>query len=176
MLGQLLQGSTSTQFKKFQHLFHQGDEVGDLFIVKQGLLKAYYITESGKEFVKSFIAEGQLIASLSALLGRGKKCTFNVVALEDCEVRVVPRQQVLALQEGELEALRGLNGVLLDLAQKKEKREYEFLCLSAEERYQSFLNEYPAIASRISQIDIAAYLGITPVALSRIKARRKQCV
>ncbi len=173
MLARFIQNSTSIQYTKSQHLFHQGDEIGDLLFVKKGLLKAYYITESGKEFVKSFIAEGQLIASLSALLGRGR-CTFNVVALEDCEVHMVPRQQVLALQEGGVEALRGLNGVLLDLAQKKEKREYEFLCFSAEERYQSFLKEYPAIASRISQFDIAAYLGITPVALSRIKSRMKQ--
>lgn len=175
MFDKLLKSAKNVSLRGAQHLFHQGDEIGDLFIVKQGLLKAYYITESGKEFVKSFIAEGQLIASLSALLGRGR-CTFSVVALEDCEVRVAPRQQVLVLQEGGVEALRGLNNVLLDLAQKKEKREYEFLCLSAEERYQSFLKEYPEIADRISQVDIAAYLGITPVALSRIKARRKHCV
>ena len=52
---------------------------------------------------------------------------------------------------------------------KKEKREREFLLYNAQERYESFLTSYPNLENRIRQHVIASYLGITPVALSRLK-------
>lgn len=64
-----------------------------------------------------------------------------------------------------------LNEFLLALAMKKEQREYEFLCLSAAERYLLFCQREAELVPRLSQLDIARYLGITPVALSRIRRR-----
>jgi len=55
----------------------------------------------------------------------------------------------------------------------KERREYELLQLSASERYLMFDQEYPGLARRIPQYYVASYLGITPVALSRIVSRLK---
>ncbi|MDF5627306.1 Crp/Fnr family transcriptional regulator, partial [Vibrio parahaemolyticus] len=40
-----------------------------------------------------------------------------------------------------------------------------------EERYQLFCAHYPDLKQRITDSQIAAYLGITPISLSRIKAR-----
>ncbi|MBL4788193.1 MAG: hypothetical protein JKY60_03815, partial [Kordiimonadaceae bacterium] len=64
-----------------------------------------------------------------------------------------------------------MTDLLLSLAMKKERREYELLCLSAEQRYRLLLERQPDLVSKIKQQDIALYLGITPVALSRIKKR-----
>jgi hypothetical protein len=57
--------------------------------------------------------------------------------------------------------------------QRKERREMELLTLTAEERYLSFLREYPTIAAVVRQRDIASFVRVTPVALSRIKSRIK---
>lgn len=62
--------------------------------------------------------------------------------------------------------------MLLKLALKKERREYEFLCLSAEKRYRLLLKNMPDFLEEVTQNDVARYLGITPVALSRIKNRQ----
>jgi hypothetical protein len=43
---------------------------------------------------------------------------------------------------------------------------------SAEERYQSLLNDYPDVIKRVPHKIIASFLGITPVSLSRIRARK----
>lgn len=51
----------------------------------------------------------------------------------------------------------------------KEKREREFLLLSATERYTIFKEEFPGLEHRIKQHHIASYLGISPVSLSRLK-------
>jgi CRP-like cAMP-binding protein len=60
---------------------------------------------------------------------------------------------------------------LLSFGIRKELREYELLCLSAEERYRRLLTNTPALLDKVTQNDIARYLGVTPVGLSRIKTR-----
>jgi CRP-like cAMP-binding protein len=54
---------------------------------------------------------------------------------------------------------------------KKDQREYEFLLLDATQRYQNFLCDYKNLKERIPQYHIAAYLGISPVSLSRLIAK-----
>ena len=56
----------------------------------------------------------------------------------------------------------------------KEQREYEFLQLSAEERYRLVCEQFPSLVQHIPQHQIASYIGITPVALSRIRGRRRR--
>ena len=60
---------------------------------------------------------------------------------------------------------------LLVFAMKKERREKEFLTESAETRYRMLVDQSPGLLDKVRQKDIARYLGITPVALSRIRAR-----
>ncbi|WP_216820596.1 cyclic nucleotide-binding domain-containing protein [Cnuella takakiae] len=44
----------------------------------------------------------------------------------------------------------------------------------AEERYHTFLEIYPHLVNRLSQVQIASYLGITPEFLSRLRNRRSK--
>ena len=69
------------------------------------------------------------------------------------------------------EIANNLIELLLHFSMKKEKREFEFLCLSAEERYCLLAETSPGLLEKVTQNDIARYLGVTPVALSRIKKR-----
>lgn len=50
-------------------------------------------------------------------------------------------------------------------------REYQFLTMNAEQRYLSFLEEFPRASSLISQRQAANYLGLTPVGLNRVVSR-----
>ncbi|MEF1297095.1 Crp/Fnr family transcriptional regulator, partial [Vibrio parahaemolyticus] len=52
-----------------------------------------------------------------------------------------------------------------------ENKERFMLLYSTEERYQLFCNHYTDLEQRITDSQIAAYLGITAISLSRIKAR-----
>ncbi len=151
-------------------LFRQHEPAANLFFIEQGLVKAFYETRDGKEFIKSFIRERQIIGSLQALFA-DRPNSFSVVALEDCVVREIPKAHLLGAADENRELQKLMNEQLLALAMKKEQREYELLCLSAETRYQVFCQREAALADRLTQLDIARYLGITPVALSRIRKR-----
>lgn len=157
-------------FRKGAFLFRQGDFGGNLFFIQSGLVKAYYETLDGKEFVKSFVAEGEFIASMQAMIS-GAPNSFTVLSLEDSVVIDVPKQAVLNLVTNNPGLTDVLNTMLLKLAMKKEQREYELLCMSPEARYLLFCEREARLLERLSQNDIARYLGITPVALSRIRRR-----
>jgi len=159
--------------KKGELLFKQGDIDTSIYVVKSGLLKAYYLTLEGKELVKSFIQEGEFIGSLIAC-NSSQPCTFSLMCLEDCSLLRIPfvEMQEAASRNPELSSF--ISNGLINLAIKKERREYEFLCLSAKDRYTRFKQRTPNLLGRITQNDIARYLGITPVALSRIKRRDNQ--
>jgi hypothetical protein len=48
-----------------------------------------------------------------------------------------------------------------------------YLAKTARQRYDEFLFQYPQIGNRVPDHQIAAYLGITPQSLSRIRSRGK---
>ena len=156
--------------QKGDSLFEQGNWDTSVYVVESGLLKAYYVTLDGKELVKSFIQEGEFIGSLVACR-LAEPCTFSLVCLEDCQLIRIPFADIQEKSAAEPEMAGIVISGLLDLAIKKERREYEFLCLSAPERYRLFTKRTPELVERLTQNDIARYLGITPVALSRIKKR-----
>lgn len=152
------------------HVFRQGDTDGALYFVESGILKAYYLAEDGREQVKSFVSPGTIMGSLTAAYA-GEPNTFSLVCLESSKLVRFPFEDMRKLIRENASIAERITERLLSLAMKKERREYEFLCLSAEERYRLFCERSPELVERVTQQDIALYLGITPVALSRIKKR-----
>lgn len=153
-------------------LIRQGDPAPQLYMICEGLVKMFYITADGKEFVKSFIAEGQFTGSLAAQVDAAES-TFSVVCLEPVKVESIPFKVVQGLIDEDPKILRFFYEFFFALALKKEKREYDFLCQAPQTRYRQFVDENPNLVGRVTQADIARYLGITPVALSRIRGRAK---
>lgn len=152
------------------HVIRQGDVCSDIFILRSGLVKIHYVTREGKEWVKSFVMDRGVFGSRSAQMA-GEGSAFAVVCVEDSEVAAIPYPVFLeaSLKDAQLMEIVFRFNEWLGL--KKERREYDLLCRSAEERYRTFVTRDAELASRLTQVDIARYLGITPIALSRIKRR-----
>lgn len=155
---------------KHSLVFSQGQPDRHLYFVQSGLMKAFYVTEEGNESIKSFITQGDVIGSLSSALDK-KSCTFSLVCLSDCQLLSLPFELLTAESRHDLHLANEVMNLLMQFAMKKERREYEFLCLSAEQRYVSIKENSPQLLSQIKQHDLAKYLGVTAVGLSRIKKR-----
>jgi CRP-like cAMP-binding protein len=151
-------------------VFRTGDPVSHLFVVSTGLVKLTYLREDGSEWIKSFHAEGAFFSSISALAG-AKSAGFSATALESCVVEKLPYRELERRAEGDLSWSRAFRAALVLFAVRKEEREREFLTLNAEQRYRSFATREPALMRRVTQKDLAAYLGVTPVGLNRIAKR-----
>jgi len=154
-------------------IFSQGEIDQSLYILHSGLLKAFYTSADGKEFIKSFIIPGDTIASLvSARSGSG--CTFSLICLEPSTLIKIPFSIIESYSKSDSEIANAMMDMLMDFAMKKERREFELLCLSAEQRFDLLKEKQPIILEKVTQNDIARYLGITPVALSRIRKRMRE--
>jgi CRP-like cAMP-binding protein len=141
-----------------------------LAVVDQGVAKLVYIRDDGAERVKSFIAEGGFFASLAALAPQGR-ASFSAQALTPLQLELLPYDALRDFGDRHLAWQRALRAGLQFYGARKEKRERELLTMSPQARYAAFLAEEPALAARIPLKDLALYLGVTPVALSRIRGR-----
>lgn len=153
---------------KGSHLFTQGDNCSDVFCMRNGLIKLYFMTREGKEWIKSFVADQGIIGSRSSQL-LGIPSPFSALCLEDTRIISFPYAIFEQTCMNDPELSRILFHFSQWLGLKKELREFQLLSLSAGEAYNEFLASYPDLIKRLTQIDIARYLGITPIALSRIK-------
>ena len=155
------------------YVFRQGEDDRAIYAVRSGLLKAYYLSDDGRENIKSFLLEGDTIGSLKGFFGE-EGCSFNLVCLEPSELISIEFDALYNGSRNDLSVANEVVDFLLAFGMKKETREYELLCLPAEERYRRLLASAPSLFDRVTQNDIARYLGITPVGLSRIKKRVNQ--
>ncbi len=155
---------------KGEHIFMQGDADRSLYFVQSGLLKAYYTSKDGKESVKSFLLPNDIIGSLSSAYLK-RSCTFNLICLESTTLKKIPFETLHEYSKNDLGVASDMIELLLLFAMKKEQREFEFLCMSAEERFCRIAEISPTLLEKVTQNDLSRYLGITPVGLSRIKKR-----
>lgn len=160
----------TTGVAKGEYLFRTGDEEHTVFFIANGLIKMVYETREGEEWIKAFASTDMFFASLSALQ-MGGAASFSALALRDTIVERIDYRIIRELAERHIEWQRALTRAFEIYGARKEIRERALLTQSAEERYSRFLLDYPAIAHQISQKDLAGYIRITPVALSRIKRR-----
>ncbi|XYK80050.1 MAG: Crp/Fnr family transcriptional regulator [Labrenzia sp.] len=166
-----LDASVVRRFQADDVLFSAGDRPDVLYFTQSGLVRFFYLTDDGKEFNKNFVAAGSVVTSLSTFLS-GVPSPFFTQALEDTVTIALPMEFVRRQVEADIYWERLLSRSVAMLALKKEQREASFLLQDAGARYEAFLDDFPDLAPRLPQYHIASYLGITPVALSRIRARR----
>ncbi|MGJ4789016.1 Crp/Fnr family transcriptional regulator [Leptospira koniambonensis] len=153
-------------------LIKQGARPTEFAFVFSGVLREYYLTDQGNEYIKSFNFPGDFTGSYFDLLTE-QPSTCNIRAITNCELAVAKFSEFRKLFSQDI-AWERLGRIFAEnLFLKKARREYELLALSAEERYDLLLESRPDIEELIPQYHIASYLGITPVSLSRIRAKRK---
>jgi len=157
-------------YDKGEFLLEHGQRDSGLFLIVKGLVRFVYLSPEGKEYNKSFAAEGEFVGCLLSMLS-AQSCRFSIQALEQCQCLYLSNAKRKQLYQQYPQWERVGRILVEQLALKKEAREAEFLLDSAETRYQRFISQHPQWAERLPQYHIASYLGITDVALSRIRHR-----
>ena len=141
--------------------------------VAKGLFKQYFTTKEGKEYITSFIEPNRMVSDYVALIQNNPSRT-DIVAIEDSILLTIKTQG--ARKQMELNpTLEAIGRCLAEIRYiEKENKEWDFLHLDAKDRYLKFCSERADILGRLSQIEIASYLGISNVSLSRISNNLKK--
>lgn len=140
-----------------------------LYLVEEGILRAYYFKED-KDITAHFAFSREAITAPDSFI-TGRPTRYYLESLEESQAYVVDRYQLERyLQEHpELENLarRFTQAIYLELLQRLES----LMFLSAQERYENLLTRHPQLIRRVSLGHIASYLGISRETLSRIRAK-----
>ncbi len=159
-----------------------------MWLVLNGAI-ASMVTFKGKSHIASYMQQGDVFLNanpreFSELLGLPTNYQFmdsplalsrkRALAKENSIIVGTPIRLLSALAKRHPEWYRFSTVVLLRLVAYHTHREYQFLTMNTEERYLAFLQEYPRLAARMSQREVAQYLGLTPVGLNRVVSRLRQ--
>ncbi len=139
-----------------------------LLYVQQGLLRYYSIDEKGKEHIIQFAPEGWFISDRLSNWHQNKD-DFFIEALEPTTALLLTGDALTALAKRNHDFLELNYQLLNNHVRQLQKRINQLLSYTAEARYLDFIQDYPDIMSRVPQIMVASYLGITPESLSRVR-------
>lgn len=158
------------QFDKGDTVLAAGANSSEFWLIRQGLLRYYYITADGKERNKAFYTDGAFTGAVSAAVNQ-EPSPFTIEALEPSEMLALPVTVLFELMEHNTDILQHHTRRLAEAFVRNEQREAMLLTCNAEERYQWLLQREPEWVERISQFHLASYLGMDAVSLSRIKRK-----
>ncbi|GGH71139.1 CRP-like cAMP-binding protein [Filimonas zeae] len=162
---------TYKEIPKKTTLLAEGQACNQLSYVHSGALRSYCLDESGKESTIMFAMADWWLTDMYCFLNEKPSMTF-IETLEDSVVFSISKLHFDQLFHT-ISGFERFFRILMQNAYTREQlRTIENLTLKAEERYYRFLNKYPQMAGKLTQKQIASYLGITPEFLSNI--RKKQ--
>ncbi len=159
---------TNKTIPRHSMLVTAGARWNRVFYIQKGVIRLFYSDNKGREFNKGFFWEDQLVWPIVPY-ARNNDSLFAIAALEELSVSVCPFTMFHSWLTGHGYWERFALPYVEAFAEQKFLREYEFLTFSATERFQHFCRDYPGLVGRIPDYHIASYIGVTNVALSRIK-------
>lgn len=159
-------------YKTGQLIINQGQLAPKIHFLLKGYVRLLSLSEEGKEFTQSF-ASAPGIAGSTRAMSRQTHSLFSIEALDDVLCLEFEWLSFFEIMKNKPGFLMAYNSLLETLFIKKEEREYSFVQNTAEQRYLKFLAENSHLRDKLPLKMIASHIGITPIALSRIRKKLK---
>ncbi|MBI3557532.1 MAG: Crp/Fnr family transcriptional regulator [Deltaproteobacteria bacterium] len=157
------------RLKKREFFVHAGDPALQVGFVAHGLLESYRSDAAGKDAVKRFCPEGSIAAPYMDLI-LGRASTTHLRALEPTVLLVFNYADWVAAMEKHM-CLQKIGRLIAEHEfVEREERELTLLMKDARERLNDFAERHPGLLERVPANRLAAYLGINPVTLSRLRS------
>ncbi|GAB3654492.1 Crp/Fnr family transcriptional regulator [Echinicola sediminis] len=167
----LLEQGKTVRFSKNQRIISEGRLALSSFIIISGCAKAH-MNLDGKDINFWFGFEGDFLLSYNSKI-LNKPGYESITALENCTLWEVANHTLEELCLQNLEVANWMRKLAETELIKTEKRLINRQTKEAKTRYEELITQYPQVLERISLGNIASYLGINQVSLSRIRSQIK---
>ncbi len=157
-------------FARRDLLIQQDELCTKLFFVVSGSLRAYNLGEDGKEATIMFAVADWWITDMYCFASQ-IPAMLSLEALEDSEVVVLNFDSFESLLHRIPKFERFFRILFQNAYAREQLRVLDAISLTTEERYRSFVIKYPQIVEKVTQRQIASYLGVTPEFLSTVKKK-----
>lgn len=158
-------------YRKRQYILQEGDVCNVFNFVVSGCLRMYKIDEAGTTHIIQFAIENWWISDMGSFYSE-KPSEMSIEAIEDTTVLQIKHDDLLDLYVNAPKFDRLFRVLIEKSLIGMQERLLQTISSDARVRYESFLKQYPQLASRIPNTHIASYLGITPEFLSKIRNER----
>lgn len=158
------------KLKRKDFLLKQGNICRTENFIIKGCLRTYTIDEQGFEHILMFGIENWWVGDLYSFLTQ-TPASFFIDALEDTEILQISKSNLDKLYEHVPKFERFFRLILQNAFIAQQNRINQNLSFTAEQRYLEFIKKYPHLEQRVSQKQVSAFLGITPVFLSMLRRK-----
>jgi CRP-like cAMP-binding protein len=156
--------------KKKTFLLREGEVCNFEGFVVKGLFRVYHIDQNGFEQILYFAIENWWITDIDSFTN-GHPSQLFIEALEDSEVLLITKKD----KEYAYTKLPLIEKLFRVMTQKThvalQRRMIDNLSKTADQRYVDFIEKYPNHYKRLTNLQIAAYLGISHEFLSKIRRK-----
>lgn len=165
----LLEGRvTARNIKRKQMILQEGFVCKHYTFVVSGCFKMYGVDDKGYEHNIQFAAESDWIADIGSFHSQ-KSSKLFIEAVEPSEILQIAQPDLYFLYINIPKLDRIFKVIVENKYVELQNRVLQTFSSTAEQRYLSFLEQYPNLANRLPNTQIASYLGITPEFLSKIR-------
>ncbi len=162
---------TERRVKRRQYILQEGDICKYFVFVVEGCFKMYGVDHSGAEHNLVFTAENDWITDIDSL-HKERPSKLFIEAIEPAIILQISKGDLWYLYTNYPKFDRNFRVIIEDKYIELQNRLLQTFSMTAYERYESFLEQYPSLANRLANTQIASYLGITPEFLSKIRNER----
>jgi CRP-like cAMP-binding protein len=139
--------------------------------VLQGSFRVYVVDDNGQDHTIQMSVEDWWVSDYNSYIFQ-KPATMFVVALEDSVILQLGYEKEQELKSANPKFETFFRVMAERTAAFFQRRIISSLTLTAEERYDDFLEKYPLLVNRMPQYAIASYLGMTTEFLSKIRNKK----
>ncbi len=165
---QISDRATQQKIKRRQLILQEGFTCKHYSFVVKGCFRMYAIDDKGTEHNVQFAAENDWIADIASFHA-GKPSGFCIEAIESSVVIQIEQQDLYFLYLNIPKLDRIFKVIIENKFVELQNRVLQTISSTAQQRYLHFLEQYPHLANRLPNTQIASYLGITPEFLSKIR-------
>ena len=156
--------------KRRQFILQEGEISKHNTFVLEGCFKMYYVDNNGKEHNLQFAIENWWIGDIGSFHSE-EPSKLYIEAVENSVILQIKKEDQLKLFVDYPKFNRIFRMLAENAMVSLQKRVLQNISSTAEERYLDFLKRHPQLFNRISNVQIASYLGITPEFLSAIRKK-----
>lgn len=164
---------TERRVKRRHFILHAGDVCKHYTFVVEGCLKMYKVDAKGNEHILQFAVEEGWIADIGSFHSE-EPSELYIEALEQSTILQIAKPDLIYFYSEFPTFDRNFRVLAENAFIKLQKRVLHSIGSTAEVRYLDFMRSYPHLINRISNVQIASFIGVTPEFLSKLRKNISQ--
>ena len=153
---------------KKEFILKQGQICKKIYFVEFGSLRAFNIDAKGKETTIMFAVKDWWITDMNCFVNK-TPALLSIEALENSMVMELDFNLLEELYQKLPKFERFFRILFQNAYIREQQRALYNSSFTTEERYIQFVEKYPTVFKKVTQKQIASYLGVTPEFLSSVK-------